>query len=110
MCSVFKKGFRHCEVIKIENENGGICIAFAGDGFFVSYQKMDVIKKIVSNKNYTTVFVGKNIKEDSFDKVLYIMTCVSVVKSVIGINKLSILTPFQLYKYLINNGAIIFKT
>lgn len=70
-------------------------------------KKVDLLGKALSDSR--VVLVENLIKENAIPKILP-FSCVSVVKSLLGIHDYSI-TPFQLYKNLLrrHNGRILWR-
>ena len=99
LAPLLKDGFRHC----------GVAVE-AGDYWVFVDPNPDCIRFCVpALKNYD---IADYFKDRGFSTVelettgrdvrvpLVVSNCVGVVKTVLGIRKFSIITPYQLYKYL----------
>lgn len=103
------KDFRHCFVIywdgslwyKIERTYGFLDVRVISllDNFFVGRYN---IKRYYDAIGHTTVEIDLSNRNDKqIIQYFGINNCVQTVKDWIGINKWSIVTPYQLYKYLL---------
>lgn len=96
-----RRGFKHCFVIL--EDNGYFFIVdplsskielmtfhILGDMFIKEFEKLDM--KVVK------VFINDNV---ATSWKFGIFTCVEVVKRILGISSIRVITPYQLYKYLL---------
>ena len=99
LAPLLKDGFRHC----------GVAVE-AGDYWVFVDPNPDCIRFLVpALRNYD---LAKYFRDQGFSTVeletaggevrvpLVVSNCVGVVKTVLGIREFSIITPYQLYKYL----------
>ncbi len=98
---LLKHGFRHCFVFFGDEYNTFVLDPISNriDLSFLPIGVRDVTN-IFESKNIRVVYVPErfDVKKISTSGVF---TCVEVVKRVLGISKISIITPFRLYKFLI---------
>ncbi len=96
-----KSGFKHCFLVL---EDGGcffvvdplaskiqlMTLHIIGDSFISEFEKlgMTVVKTDINDKEVLSWKFG-------------IFTCVEVVKRILGIYSFKVITPYQLYKYLL---------
>jgi len=96
-----KSGFRHCFVI-LETDRGCISVDPISNSFSVKMLEgyelkgllrwyknmgMEVMKVAIDDKNAGPFFWAP-------------LTCVEIVKRLIGLNKMLVMTPWQLYKHI----------
>ena len=99
LAPLLKDGFRHC----------GVAVE-AGDYWVFVDPNPDCIRfRVPALKDFD---IGKYFRDQGFHTVEYVSTgvevrvplavsnCVGVVKTVLGIRKPFIITPYQLYRYL----------
>ena len=108
-CKFLKDGFRHCGVV-IMGKNNLCCIIEATfGGLFVHtlcHTKDDrkVIEKYFKEGGWKyAVLTEANQFNERFNTT--ILTCVTLIKQLLGVRNWWVQTPHQLYKYLLNNGA-----
>ena len=99
LAPLLKEGFRHCSVA-VE----------AGDYWVFVDPNPDCIRfQVPALKNYDlaghfknggSTAIELNITGAEVNLPLVVSNCVGVVKTVFGIRRFSIITPYQLYKYL----------
>ena len=98
---LLKKGYRHCFVV-LEFEESWCCI----DPLSTYCDIQMVLKKHVSDLPLWLNFQGHDVcrvmlgKKSLTVRHFGILSCVSVVKRVLGIQKWWILTPWQLRRYI----------
>lgn len=95
---IFCKKFRHCAAVKKISANKFVFI------HKVKYGTQSLVLssgdlKILENNGWE--FIKYKVKKDVYKINNERGTCVSLVKNQIGLNKPFIITPYQLYKYLI---------
>ena len=103
-----KKGFRHCYII--------ICLSKSKD-IWLELNPMSNQVYIFEHESMLRLDYLNHIKKHKKSKILEvdfkqaplkcaqlgIFTCVEFVKRIMGIHRVSIITPYQLYKFLIKN-------
>ncbi len=98
---LLKHGFRHCFII-FGDESNTFVLDPISNRIDLSFLPIGVksMVRIFESKNIKIVYVPErfNTKKISTSGIF---TCVEVVKRVLGISKISIITPFRLYKFLI---------
>lgn len=94
MLKPLKKGFRHCVVVV--PVDGGV---FVIDPLSTGISLADVKKPYAEIKARQYTHVDAKVVRNKM-LLPYSFTCVDVVKRILGLNKPFILTPHQLYKYL----------
>jgi len=98
---LFKRGFRHCFVLIHDGEHW-ISVDPMAHYMEVSIQNVpcDFDLPIWLERRGHTVIDAKLSQEMRTSAPFMIFTCVEACKRILGIHKISILTPWQLYKYL----------
>ena len=98
---LLKHGFRHCFIF-FGDESNTFVLDPISNRIDLSFLPIGVksMVRIFESKNIKIVYVPErfNTKKISTSGIF---TCVEVVKRVLGISKISIITPFRLYKFLI---------
>ena len=99
LAQLLKDGFKHCGVA-VEAEDYWVFVDPNPDciRFRVPALKNFDIAQYFRDQGFSTVELettGAEVKVP-----LVVSNCVGVVKTVLGIRKFSIVTPYQLYKYL----------
>ena len=97
-----KRGFRHCFVL-MGDENRWVVVDPISNRMDISYIPVGVrsVKDMFCKSKIKARFV--RVKRQYIPKKRVssgIFTCVEVVKRIIGISKISVFTPFRLYKFL----------
>ncbi|MBD5405002.1 hypothetical protein HDR59_00450 [bacterium] len=94
-------GFKHCFVILEDNGYFFIVDPLASKIELMSFHILgDRLINEFKNLGMNVVKVSIN-KENSASWKFGIFTCVEVVKRILGISSLRVITPYQLYKYLL---------
>jgi len=99
-----KKGYRHCFVILNDGRNW---ITYDPMSNFTDIAVLETplsfdLPRWFSVKGYKVVSCFINRKRKIAP--LFLFTCVEGVKRVLGIHKFRIMTPYQLYKYLLERN------
>ena len=99
-----KKGFRHVHVLRKSDfgEHWILANAVGGNIFLDTFPHVDLCNIY---KNEVIVEYWSHMHDEPFFKIAQ-LNCVEMVKMVLGIRRLSILTPYQLYKHIsgVNHG------
>tara|TARA_R110002096_G_scaffold151146_2_gene313449 strand:- start:427 stop:813 length:387 start_codon:yes stop_codon:yes gene_type:complete len=102
-----KDGFKHVEVI---TQNGTYISALA-KGLFLGHVEINITKMDISEVCNRDVLVVKYKVESVETRIkrnlIGVNTCVGITKDILGIRQFTIQTPYQLYKYLMNDGGEI---
>ena len=97
-----KKGFRHCKMyIKITKKIYLEVNPLSNQMFlFVHiFEKESEFKKVIHRK----VHIQTKIKDAPLKTAPFgVFTCVEAIKRAVGIHKFSIITPYQLYRYILS--------
>lgn len=106
------KDFRHCYAFRFDGYNW-ILVDPMGSWLEVQvmpYEREDNVPHMMLERGHKVVYVMKNRKNEQVLRGL--LTCVSIVKHLIGVRACWIFTPKQLYKHLLekNYGRIIKAT
>lgn len=89
--SIYKQGIVPWEIIEINP---------ASNNIFINEITKQQMMNILLSPNITHLVVEA---KTGTIKAKGLITCVSVVKAILGIDKASIITPYQLYKFLEKN-------
>lgn len=101
---VLHEKFKHCLIIS-QTYNGWRFINPLQEGVMhkrIANCTLHNLLDVYSSMGYTTIY-GKMLNPHKKIKKPIKYTCVSVCKKIIGINSFSIITPYQLYNYLLKN-------
>lgn len=109
-----KTGFNHCYMYTIMGENiliinmtrGGMIfmtIPLAGEG---SAENIHRYLKELYNGNIVVKAKGIVAPAVNLPRGVYAFSCVEMARAVLGVKK-RVLTPYQLFKYLIHNRVVI---
>ena len=104
------KGFRHCFAVRWDGFNW-ICVDPLGSWLEVQvmpYGHEDNVPQMMLELGHKVVYVRKQRKNKLILRGL--MTCVSIMKHLIGVNAYWVVTPKQLYNYLRKRNHVIFET
>lgn len=100
---ILKRGFRHCFVVLQRNRKWIICSPF------FDYLYIDIIEECTEEELSSwyesqgfTVIKTQTIQPSYKLAPVRVLTCVEVVKRVLGVRARWINTPFQLYRYLVS--------
>lgn len=102
---ILKPGFRHCFLIL---NDGKRWISFDPLASYTDIQTYDHfdsrfdLPRWLLNRGFSVVSAPFNTNHSKAAPCMF-FTCVEAIKRVLGIHKRSILTPWQLYKFLNNN-------
>lgn len=101
-----KKPFYHCLLVRWIGNDTWLKIDPNTANMVCEIVDTKEVKDIIKQKN--AVIVENNLGVDITNKMFNVgnilPTCVSIIKMVIGVNAL-VVTPYQLYRYLLNRGA-----
>lgn len=106
-----KDGFKHCFMFQTYDDSKLIIYfenLFAGiDITLLAGTAEDIIDMLKANiGDFTLVAIEEPEAPPRRRKYTpELITCVTTLKRIIGINNRNIRTPYQLYKYLLNNGG-----
>ncbi|MBO6290160.1 MAG: hypothetical protein J6N45_07555 [Alphaproteobacteria bacterium] len=96
--SKLHKNFSHVVVFKRSIYPGNvIAVNTCSNNISIEELSLKQLFGILTNTNNTAVVADIQIAPI---KAKGLLTCVSVAKSILGVTKASIITPYQLYKYL----------
>lgn len=108
-CWWLKDGFRHCGVL-IKGVFGTCCyVETTWGGFFIHSlchmpSEEEVLQKYMEKGVWSAyVVMPRTPYKPRFN--ITILTCVTLVKQVLGIRKWWIQTPYQLYRYLLTMSS-----
>lgn len=104
------KGFRHCFAFRWDGYNW-ILIDPLGSWLEVQvmpYTHEDNVPQMMIELGHKVLYVKKN-RENRFI-LRGIMTCVNIMKHLLGVKSWWIITPKQLYNYLVRENYVVFKT
>lgn len=100
LASLLQPGFKHCMVAVLDEDWGWIEIDFRGGTPTVRVMaapEFDLIKHYGENDI-------KAVETETIDTIFrspcFVANCVGLVKAILGIRKPSIITPYQLWRYL----------
>ena len=97
------KNFSHVAVFKRSVATGMIIeINPCSTNLFIREHFIEDFFELMCRPNITSVVVKSQIAPI---KAKGLITCVSITKSILGISKASIITPYQLYKFLKRNKS-----
>ncbi|MCR5506993.1 MAG: hypothetical protein K6F04_04055 [bacterium] len=96
---LLKRGFRHCFIF-FGDEYNTFVLDPISNRIDLSFLPIGVEKIAEKLKQSGIIIVFVNRFENKKISTSGVFTCVEVVKRVLGISKLSIITPFRLYKFL----------
>ncbi len=98
-----KNGFKHCFVI-IEDGDGSLLLDSLSVGVNLCRINCDIdeVRNWYEDNDFRVLEVKNSDERESVGLMLGIFTCVEMVKHVIRLRKASVLTPYQLYRYMIN--------
>ena len=105
-----KKGFAHCGVIYFNSKKDKWLMVEHIHKLLATHildgEEVDGIIDYILENNGTIVNTNRFKQKWRLLQAAWLRehSCVTIAMRLMGINKL-IITPFQLYKYLINNGA-----
>lgn len=95
-----KTGFSHVRILQKTPLGAWLIIDSCNNGLDISIDANPyLLTRYRSNPAFTVVEVSP---EQSGVKLRGLITCVSVAKYLLGISRPGIITPYQLYKYVIN--------
>ena len=99
---LLKRGFGHCAVV-VESNGFWVVVSPCPDNIrFTVLAKTDFdVAKYFRDAGFTVVEVVCHGNENKTP--LSLSNCVGAVKAVLGIRKAFIITPYQLYKYILGN-------
>lgn len=102
-----RNGYRHCYAFR--NYNGiTLTVNHLAQGMIVDASPVpapDCVATLISEGRDTVVLFAGQLKYCYLQRG--IQSCVSVVKSLIGLKAWHVLTPQQLFEYLSNNGGVV---
>ena len=109
MSWIFKKGFRHCYVIINDGNKWVICDPLAHK------LELSVHHQIPAKFNLPDWLKGRGLKvmpvKDTYHKRKttppVFFTCVEAVKRIIGLRKVLVFTPYQLFCYLERHETLV---
>lgn len=112
-----RDNFRHCWLYCRDHYNAGwIAIDSTSGGVQIRTYRDEVLLEHGFNSLHELVLAEGSIIlpadcfiTDEYIRRLIPINCVELAKHVLDINKLTILTPFQLYKYIVNNMLNMFE-
>ncbi len=101
-------GFRHCFLLK-SAELGCIALDPYWHGISVSWSPLSAerIARDCLDKGHKVLFLEQNKVREYYLRGF--ITCVSVIKMMIGIKNWRVITPRQLYDVLLSSGAHLVK-
>jgi len=99
-----KPGFRHCFII-LETDRGCVCIDPISNRFTISMLEGYELKALLHwYRDMGMKVMNVGVDHNNCKSFFWApMTCVEVVKRLIGLRESLILTPWQLYRYLKKN-------
>ncbi len=102
-----REGFSHVFALRFDTKHDiWTKYEFSTHGFkFDNYKDDDADLLWANMMNYWTC-LEVEVKEQPV-YMPRLMYCVSFIKHIVGINKFWVLTPYQLYCELLNNGAVL---
>ncbi len=100
-----RPGFRHCFCL-VRGPVGWLVCDLLKSAMFIDvvepYEEADLIAHY--NKTGRAALVGSSFADRSRSPSLRLLTCVEIVKRIIGLRAPSVLTPYQLYRALLRVG------
>ena len=107
---MLKKGYGHVEVYT--DIAGGFMLLYPNFIGIALYEQYCTEEELLKLDNMVFQEYIVNQRESQKSNLKGIITCVSIVKNLLFINKWWIITPFQLYKYIerYNHGKSIQNT
>lgn len=96
-----KENFRHVEIFRED----GLYISPNSGGLYID--KLDLKSKLDTIVESGIIVIKYNVFLENriMRSLVSVNTCVGVVKDILNIRNIFIQTPYQLYKYLLNNGG-----
>ncbi len=100
-----KKGFRHCYILMSDGEKWFSIdpLAHKTEISFHSFLEPFNLPLWLKSQGYTVLKVALDTPESKPAPIMFI-TCVESIKRMLGIQKRSLITPWQLYRYLIKKA------
>ena len=108
--------FRHCwafarltgdRFIAVDSMSGGLQIREYHNDILQDHGFADLIDFCLSEGDL--VIPANGVQNQDYIARLSPMTCVEVVKHLLGIDNIFILTPYQLYRYIVKNRLNMFE-
>jgi hypothetical protein len=102
-----RNNFQHCYAFR-DYHGITLIVNHVAQGLLIdatNVKARDCARAWAADKGDTVVLFASQLKPRYTPRG--VQTCVSVVKSVIGLGAPRILTPQQLYQYLIDNGGVV---
>lgn len=96
---VFKRGFEHCFIL-IRKGQGCLMIEYLLDFTNIAYFSVSLEELVGRLKKEDVTYVPVKVPEGLYEIGRPLGRCVQVVKGILGIDKLFVITPYQLYKHL----------
>ncbi len=100
-----RPGFRHCFCL-VRRPVGWLVCDLLKSSVFMDvvdpYEEADLIAHYCNRGR--TVLVGSSFTDRSRSASLRLLTCVEIVKRIIGLRAPTVLTPYQLYRALVRVG------
>jgi xanthine/CO dehydrogenase XdhC/CoxF family maturation factor len=95
-----KKGFRHCYLMRSDHDTVWTIFNPCRSHLDVSYELVSDYPSPLDYALANDTVVKYNPKTTGFNQGITVMSCVGVVKYMLGINAPFVLTPYQLYRHL----------
>ena len=103
---ILKKGYRHCFVCIKNNDHWTIIdpLSHSIDVETIEVKKIKNLPRYLTDQGYIVMPFGDIDPHKKGGRILGYLSCVTIVKKILGLHSPFIFTPYQLAKYLHKKG------
>jgi hypothetical protein len=102
-----KKGFRHCYFVRNDFDSVWTVVNPGRSRMYITQELVSEYPTIQDYLLAGETAIAYNVKPCYRAHNLSVVSCVGAVKYLLGIHAAHVLTPYQLYKYLLPRGELI---